>query len=87
MPDGLEIAALPEDIKDMSQDAQKSARDDVAAKNMVIFYRAAVWRHTRFYYDVMTDPLTILFAALARALSSWGSMFHIVRTVTINLGC
>ena len=33
-----------------------------------------------YYYHVLTDPLTLLFAALAGASSSWGSMLHIVRT-------
>jgi aminoglycoside phosphotransferase (APT) family kinase protein len=82
LPDELEIAALPEDIEDMSQDAQKAARDDVAAKNMVIYYRAAVKRHAPYYYHVLTHSYTLLFAALAQgASSSWGGMFHIVRTV------
>jgi len=48
-PPGIEIATFPEVIKDMSQDAQKAARDDVAAKNMVIYYRAAVSCHASYY--------------------------------------
>lgn len=82
LPKGLEIAVLPEDIEDMSQDAQKAARDDVAAKNMVIYYRAVVTRHAPYYYHVLTDSYTVLFANLALGASQpWGGMFHIVRTV------
>lgn len=82
LPKGLEIAVLPEDIEDMSQDAQKAARDDVAAKNMVIYYRAVVTRQAPYYYHVLTDPYNVLFANLALGASQpWGGMFHIVRTV------
>jgi len=80
LPGGLEIAALPEDIEEMSRDAQKAARDDVAAKNMVIYYRAIVTRHAPYYYHALTDAYTTLFAALAQGASlSWGGMFHILR--------
>ena len=80
LPDGLEIAALPEDIKDMSKDALKAAKKDVAAKNMTIYYRAAVGRHAPYYYHALTEPYTLLFVALALGASTpWGSMFHIVR--------
>ena len=83
LPGGLEIAALPEEIEEMSQDAQRAARDDVAAKNMVIYYRAVVTRHAPYYYHVLTDSYTTLFAALALGASlSWGGMFHIVRTIS-----
>jgi hypothetical protein len=82
LPGGLEIAALPEDIEEMSQDAQKAARDNVAAKNMVIYYRAIVTRHAPYYYHALTDAYTTLFAALAQGASlSWGGMFHIVRNI------
>ena len=82
LPRGLEIAALPEEIEEMSQDAQKAARDDVAAKNMVIYYRAVVTRHAPYYYHALTDSYTTLFATLALGASlSWGIMFHIMRTI------
>ena len=82
LPQGLEIAALPENIEEMGQDEQQAARDDVAAKNMVIYYRAVVTRHAPYYYHTLTDSYTTLFAALAQGASlSWGGMFHIVGTV------
>jgi hypothetical protein len=55
LPQGIEIATLPEDIKDMSQDVQKAARDDVAAKNMVIYYRVAASRYAPYYYNALTE--------------------------------
>jgi TorA maturation chaperone TorD len=64
----------------MSQLDQTAAREDVAAKNMVIYYRAVVTRHAPYYYHALTDAYTTLFAALAHSASiPWGSMFHIVR--------
>jgi len=83
LPRGLEIAALPEEMR---QDAQKVARDDVAAKNTVIYYRAVVTRHAPYYYHVLTDSYTTLFAALALGASlSWGGMFHILRAKLLTL--
>jgi hypothetical protein len=75
----------------MSGADQKAARDDVAAKNMVIYYRAVVTRHAPYYYHALTDAYTTLFAAIAQGASlSWGVMFHIVRSllaVIFDLGC
>jgi hypothetical protein len=87
LPDDLENTALPDGIEGQSQSDQQAAKDDVAAKNMVIYYRSVVARHAPYYYHALNDAYTTLFAALAMSASlSWGGMFHIVRTSgTIDL--
>jgi hypothetical protein len=87
LPDGLENIALPEDIERQSQPDQQAAIDDVAAKNMEIYYRSVVARHAPYYYHALNDAYTTLFAAIATSASlSWGGMFHIVGTlVTTDL--
>jgi len=80
LPEGLQIALPPEGIEQMSLLDQKAAKDDVAAKNMEIYYRSVVTRHAPYYYHALTDAYTTLFAALALGASlSWDGMFHIVR--------
>lgn len=80
LPGGFEIAVLPEDIEEMTKDGQKAARDDVAAKNMVIYYRARFSRQAPYYYRALTEAYTLLFATLAEGASlPWGGRFHLVR--------
>ena len=68
----------------MSQSDQKSARDDAAAKNMEIYYRAVVTHHAPYYYEALTEAYTTLFATLALSASlSCGEIFHIVRPLVI----
>lgn len=79
LPEGLQIALLPEGVQQMSLSDQKTAKDDVAAKNMVIYYRSVVTRHAPYYYHALTDAYNTLFAALATGASlSWDGMFHVV---------
>jgi len=65
MPEGVRTASLPEGIERMSKPDRKAARDDVAAKNMVIYYRAIVARHAPYYYHALTDSYITLFSILA----------------------
>jgi hypothetical protein len=79
LPEGLQMASLPESMEQMSKLDQKAARDDVAAMNMEVFYRALVVQHAPYYYEALTDSYNNLFTTLARAVSSsWDGMFHIV---------
>jgi hypothetical protein len=86
LPQGHKIVSLPEGIEDMSQLDQKSARDDVAVKNMEIYYRAVVTHHALYYYKALTEAYTTLFTTLALSTSlSWGGMFHIVCPLVIPI--